>query len=260
MEVIWHIKSMQSSVCLPHVLLFPAMLLWPFIISSHHILSTASPASSYTFTELSLLLWEFHLHWEVASVIETFGYNLEEKLWQIINILSFKSEHFQCNFQLLLYFFSPQRWLTILLSVFIPHWTSPLKYISLANLERLERSVNKIMHFLSKGRFWQTYSSREQYDLSRNRVSKGRCYIALSRIFKSLAKIYPWATISTVKQMLKKYHPWYLLRFILNKGFYNSIQSGVNFQKLTPRSISPFHLLLMTLMCVIVAKRTKLGP
>lgn len=101
---------MQSSVCLPHVLLFPAMLVWPFIVSSHHILLTVllSPPPPYTFTGLSLLLREFHLHWEVASVIEPVGYNLEKKLWQIINLLSFRSEYFQGNFQLLflLFFFS----------------------------------------------------------------------------------------------------------------------------------------------------------
>lgn len=90
LEVIWHIKCMQSSVCLPHVLLFPAMLICPSIISSHHILLTVllSPPPPYTFTDLSLLLREFHLHWEIASVIEPVGYNLEKKLWQIINILN----------------------------------------------------------------------------------------------------------------------------------------------------------------------------
>lgn len=102
---------MQSSVCLPHVLLFPAMLIWPFIVSSHHILLTVllSPPPPYTFTGLSLLLREFHLHWEVASVIEPVDYNLEKKLWQIINFLSFRSEYFQGNFQLLflLFFFFP---------------------------------------------------------------------------------------------------------------------------------------------------------
>lgn len=62
LEVIWHIKCMQSSVCLPHVLLFPVMLICPFIISSHHILLTVllSPPPPYTFTDLSLLLREFH--------------------------------------------------------------------------------------------------------------------------------------------------------------------------------------------------------
>lgn len=93
LEVIWHIKCMQSSVCLPHVLLFPAMLIWSFIISSHHILLTVllSPSPPYTFTDLSLLLREFPLHWKVASVIEPVGYNLVRKLWQIINLLSFRS-------------------------------------------------------------------------------------------------------------------------------------------------------------------------
>lgn len=93
---------MQSSVCLPHVLLFPAMLLWPFIISSHHILLNI--LLSPLFDTLSLSYHcspEFHLHWEAAPIIEPIGFNLQKKLWQTINILSFRSEHFQCNFQLL---------------------------------------------------------------------------------------------------------------------------------------------------------------
>lgn len=119
-------------------------------LSPHPLDCASFTPSSNTFTDLSLLLREFHLHWEVASVIEPVGYNLEKKLWQIINLLSFRSEYFQGNVQLLflLVFFQPQ--LIIFLSVFIPHWTSPLKYILLASTERLKMSVNKMI--LSRAR------------------------------------------------------------------------------------------------------------
>lgn len=77
------------------------------ITAFHHFLSphpldyASFTPPPYTFPELSLLLREFRLHREAASAIEPVGYNLEKKLWQIINILSFRSEHFQRNFQLL---------------------------------------------------------------------------------------------------------------------------------------------------------------
>lgn len=76
-------------------------------LSPHPLVYASFTPPPYTFTELSLLLREFQLHWEEASVIEPVGYNLEKKLWQIINILSFRSEHFQCNFQLLFVLFFP---------------------------------------------------------------------------------------------------------------------------------------------------------